>query len=223
MAMSIFSRVSDIFKANINDLLDKAEDPEKMIKQMVIEMEEAVGKATNSVGISVANEKRLEKIYQQNLALTEEWQNKAVLAVQSNRDDLAKLALEKKNSYQKAASDLLPTYEQAKAASTQLRGQLSELKKKLDEARIRRDTLIARYKAAKAKEEIASSISGIGGDAFSNFDRFEKKVEDKEAQADAMVEITGDTNLSLEKEFEALKTTSNVDSELEVLKASMKK
>lgn len=225
MARSIFNRISDVVKANINNLVDKAEDPEKMIKQMIIEMEEAISKATNSVGVSVANEKRLERQYKQNLTLSEEWQQKAVLAVQNSRDDLAKAALEKKNSYQRAADDLLPSFEQAKSTATQLREQLRELKKKLDDAKIKRDTLIARYRAAKAKEEISASVSGIGGDAFGGFDRFERKIEDKEAQADAVAEIAGEgsPDSNLEKEFEALETSSGVDDELAALKASINK
>ncbi|KAA3597893.1 MAG: PspA/IM30 family protein [Calditrichaeota bacterium] len=225
MARSIFNRISDVVKANINNLVDQAEDPEKMIKQMVIEMEEAISKATNSVGVAVANEKRLERQYKQNLTLAEEWQQKAVLAIQNSRDDLAKAALEKKNNYQRAADDLLPSYEQAKTTATQLREQLRELKKKLDDAKIKRDTLIARFRAAKAKEEISASVSGIGGDAFGGFDRFERKIEDKEAQADAAAEIAGESSSdsNLEKEFEALETSSVVDDELAALKASMNK
>ncbi|HNI10943.1 MAG TPA: PspA/IM30 family protein, partial [bacterium] len=76
--MGIFTRMADIVKANINDFLDKAEDPEKMIKQMVIEMEEAVNKATTAVGTAIANQKRLEKQFNENKKLADEWQNKAV-------------------------------------------------------------------------------------------------------------------------------------------------
>lgn len=93
----IFARISDIFKANINDLLDKAEDPEKMIKQMVIEMEEAVNKATTAVGSAIANEKMLEKQHVEKKKLAGEWQQRAVKAVNAGRDDLARQALEKKN------------------------------------------------------------------------------------------------------------------------------
>lgn len=94
--MSIFGRMADIFKANINDLLDKAEDPEKMIKQMVIEMEEAVNKATLAVGSAIANEKSLEKQYNRQKVQSDDWQAKAIQAVNAGRDDLARQALERK-------------------------------------------------------------------------------------------------------------------------------
>ena len=104
--MSIFGRMADIFKANINDLLDRAEDPEKMIKQMVIEMEEAVNKATLAVGSAIANEKSLERQYTKQVAQVNDWQQKAIQAVGAGRDDLAKQALERKNTIGRNVVDL---------------------------------------------------------------------------------------------------------------------
>src|SRR5512145_2444051 len=115
----IFARISDIFKANINDLLDKAEDPEKMIKQMVIEMQEAVNKATTAVGSAIANEKQLERQYNDKKKQSDEWQERAMKAVTAGRDDLARQALEKKNSFAKAVTDLeMPLAEAKKTAAT---------------------------------------------------------------------------------------------------------
>ncbi|HMY35683.1 MAG TPA: PspA/IM30 family protein [bacterium] len=220
--MGIFTRMADIVKANINDFLDKAEDPEKMIKQMVIEMEEAVNKATTAVGTAIANQKRLEKQFNENKKLADEWQNKAVQAVNAGRDDLASQALAKKNSYATAAASLEPTLQQATATAEQMKTQLQQLKAKLDEARVKQNTLIARHQAAKAKKMIAQQMSGIGGGAFGNFDKFEKKVEDVEAEADAHVELSGQ-NTSLEDEFKKLSTDTTVDSELAALKAQLGK
>lgn len=220
--MGIFSRMADIFKANINDLLDKAEDPEKMIKQMVIEMEEAVNKATTAVGSAIANQKRLEKQFNENKKLAEDWQNKAVQAVNAGRDDLAAQALAKKNSYSQAAASLEPNVAEATKTAEQMKSQLMQLKAKLDEARVRQNTLIARHQAAKAKKQIAAAMSGVGGGAFANFEKFEKKVEDVEAEADAHVELSGQ-NQSLEDEFKQLTTSTTVDDELAALKAQLGK
>ncbi len=220
--MGIFSRLADITKANINDFLDKSEDPEKMIKQMVIEMEEAVNKATTAVGSAIANAKRLEKQYNENKKLAEEWQNKAIQAVNAGRDDLAGQALAKKTSYSGAATSLEPTMQQATQTADQMKGQLAQLKAKLDEARVRQNTLIARHQAAKAKKMISQQMSGIGGGAFGNFDKFEKKVEDVESEADAHQELAGQSN-SLDDEISKLTTSTTVDSELAALKAQLGK
>lgn len=218
--MGMFSRMADILKANINDFLDKAEDPEKMIKQMVIEMEEAVNKATTAVGAAIANQKRLEKQYNENKKQAEEWQNKAVHAVNAGRDDLASQALAKKTAFANAAASLEPTLAEATKTAEQMKAQLQQLKAKLDEARVRQNTLIARHQAAKAKKMIAQQMSGVGGNAFANFDRFEKKIEDVEAEADAHTELAGEST-SLDDEFKKLSTDTNVDSELAALKAQL--
>ena len=128
MARGIFSRLNDIVKANINDLLDQAEDPEKMIRQMVIEMEEGVNKATAAVGATVANEKRLRRKHDQKKSEAEEWQKRAMLAVEKGSDELARKALAKKSSLQKASNDLKPALDEAERTSGQLKDQLNKLK-----------------------------------------------------------------------------------------------
>lgn len=218
--MSIFGRMADIMKANINDLLDRAEDPEKMIKQMVIEMEEAVNKATIAVGSAIANEKQLERQYNKQTAEANGWQQKAVQAVSAGRDDLAKAALERKNMISKNVMDLERMLGEARTTSTSLRGQLDQIKGKLDEARMRQNTLIARAQAAKAKKQIAQSFAGVGSDAFSKFDKLEQKVEKQEAEADAFAQLAGE-NTSLEDQFKQLNASSDADSELAALKAQL--
>lgn len=217
--MSIFSRIADIFKANVNDALDKAEDPEKMIKHMVIEMEESVSKATIAVGNAIANEKQLERKVENARKQSAEWQQKAVQAVGAGRDDLAKAALEKKSTFDRNVQDLLPAYTAAKETSTKMRAQLDTLKAKLDEARTREGTLIARSQAAKAQKQIAQSFSGVGSDAFSKFDKFEAKVEKIEAQASAFEQLAGHDS-KLEDEFKKL-GTGDSDVALLELKRSM--
>lgn len=218
--MGLFSRISDIFKANVNDMLDKAEDPEKMIKQMVLEMEESVNKTTLAVASAIANEVSIQKKLDKARNDQEEWEKKAMQALQANREDLARQALERKNIAAKNITDLQPIYEQARATTINLRQQLEQLKAKLDEARMRQSTLIARSQAAKAQKQIAQSMSGVGSDAFSKFDKFEGKVEKLEAEATAFQQLAGEQT-SLDEEFKKLSSSTDVDSDLLALKAKM--
>jgi len=218
--MGLFSRISDIFKANVNDMIDKAEDPEKMLKQMVLEMEESVNKTTLAVASAIANEVSIQKKLDKARKDQEEWEKKAMQALQANREDLARQALERKNIAAKNIADLQPIYEQARVTTTNLRQQLDQLKAKLDEARMRQSTLIARSQAAKAQKQIAQSMSGVGSDAFSKFDKFEGKIEKLEAEATAFQQLAGEQT-SLDEEFKKLSSGSDVDSDLLALKAKM--
>ncbi len=218
--MGLFSRIADVFKANVNDVLDKVEDPEKMLKQMVIEMEESVNKTTLAVAQAIANEKSLERKIEKAKKDREEWEQKAVQALQASRDDLARAALEKKAIADRNLNDLVPIHIQAKETANKLRQQLDSLKAKLDEARSRQSTLIARSQAAKAQKQIAQSISGVGSDAFSKFDKFEGKIEKLEAEATAFEELAG-SNTSLDDEFKKLSSGPGIDNELEAMKAKL--
>lgn len=220
--MGIFDRISDIFKANVNDALDKAEDPEKMLKQMVIEMEESVNKTTLAVASAIANEKTLERKLIKARTESADWEQKAIQAVNANREDLAKAALQKKAIVDRNIADLTPIQISAKATSDKMRTQLDALKNKLEEARSRQSTLIARSQAAKAQKQIAQSFSGIGSDAFSKFDKFEGKIEKLEGEAEAFEQLGGN-DTRLEDEFKMLSTSSSVDSDLLQLKAKMGK
>ena len=220
--MGIFSRIADVFKANVNDALDKAEDPEKMLKQMVIEMEESVNKATLAVANSMAHEKSLLRKIEKAKSDSAEWLHKAQQAVTAGREDLARAALEKKAIQDKNISDLEPVYLTAKSTSDKLRTQLDALKHKLDEARARQGTLIARSQAAKAQKQIAQTFSGVGSDAFSKFDKFETKIETLESQAEAFEQLAGQST-SLDDEFKKLTSTSQVEQQLLELKSSMGK
>lgn len=218
--MGIFDRISDIVKSNLNDMLDKAEDPEKMLKQMVLEMEESVNKATLAIANAIANEKGLERKIQKNNEEAAEWKQRAAQAVQAGRDDLARAALEKKTICERNIADLEPLHAQAAATTAKMREQLAQLKSKLDEARARQSTLIARSQAAKAQKTIAQSFSGVGSDAFSKFDKYEGKIEKLEAEASAFEELAGE-NTDLEAQFKNLGTDQKIDDELAKLKAEM--
>lgn len=218
--MGIFSRISDIFKSNVNDSLDKAEDPEKMLKQMVLEMEESVNKTTLSVANAIANEKGLERKISKERTIGADWQQKAMQALQAGREDLAKAALEKKAIAEKNLTDLQPIFTQAAATAVKMREQLGALKHKLDEARSRQSTLIARSQAAKAQKQIAQSFSGVGSDAFSKFDKYEGKIEKLESEAVAFEQLAGE-NTDLDVQFKQLATSDQVDADLLALKKQM--
>lgn len=218
--MGMFSRISDIFKSNVNDALDKAEDPEKMLKQMVLEMEESVNKTTLAVANAIANERGLQRKLEKQREASADWQQKAMQALQAGREDLAKAALEKKAVADKNVADLAPVQAQAAATSANVRQQLDVLKNKLDEARSRQSTLIARSQAAKAQKQIAQSLSGVGSDAFSKFDKFEGKIEKLESEAEAFEQLAGEST-NLDQEFKKLSSSASVDADLLALKQQM--
>ena len=158
MAKGVFTRISDILKSNLNEMLDRAEEPDKMIRQMIRDMEEAVNKATASVGTALANQKRLGRQFNEKQNQTDEWQRKAERAVATGEDDLARRALERKAMFAKAREDLAPAVEESKQTAEQLREQLRELKTKLEEARTRQGALVARHQAAEARKRLANVI-----------------------------------------------------------------
>ena len=218
--MGIFKRIRDWFRSNANDALDKMEDSEKMLKQMVLDMEESINKATVAIAKSVANEKSLEQKLERARTGSKDWENKARQFLTAGREDLAKEALERKAIADKNINDLLPLYQQAKESSNKLKDQLNQLKAKLDEAKNRQGTLVARSQAAKAAKEINKSLSGIGTDAFANFDKYEEKIMSLEAEA-AAYEDLADDNTSLDTEFKKLASNVDIDANLLALKKSM--
>lgn len=222
MAKGIFSRMADIVKANINDLLNCAEEPEKMIRQMILEMEEAVNKATTSLGMAVTNEKRLERQYLNEQDQSESWQKKAELAVKAREDDLARRALERKSTVQETIVNLEQALDESRKTSEQLKQQLQQLKTKLDEARTRQGALIARRRAAEAQKQITKGTSGIGDDAFSSFEHFCNRIATEEAEADAHQEIVG-SGPDLENKLNKLERKQVVNEELKALKKKMGK
>jgi len=218
--MGIFSRIADIFKANINDVLEKAEDPEKMIKLMVIEMQEALTKSTSALAQAMGNEKRLERQYLQFQSSSEDMQKKAMTALKAGNEPLAKTALVKKSQVDSQALQYKQMYESASATTAQMRSQVDKLKAKLDEARMKESTLIARSQHAKAQTQIAKSLGGFDDNAFAKFDKFEEKVLKSEAEAQAFTELSA-SNTSMDDQFAQLEQNNQVDDELAKLKAML--
>ena len=220
--MSIFKRMSDIIGANVNDMLDKAENPEKMIKQIVREMDEGVRSARRSTAEAMATEKKLKKELDQNKRLAKEWHNKACQAVDAERDDLAKKAIARKKEAESVVASLESQYAQSQQTCANMKRTLSALESRLSEARRRQSMLKVREQAADAQKALAKGASASdierGLQAFEKFDEMERRVEDKEMEAEAMVELAGE-----QAALEELTETTDVDIELEKLKKERKK
>jgi phage shock protein A len=219
--MGMLDRLSTIIRSNINDLIDRAEDPEKMVKQLLEDMENDLVEVKKAVALAIATEKKLYNDFEDHQKKADEWQKKAELAINSGRDDLAKEALARKKTEQSTSDGFKAQYESQKANVTTLRDQLGQLEGKIAEARIKKDLLIARSRQAEAQENIQRTIGKVDtSGATSAFERMERKVEEKEASAAAYTDLNGS---SLDAEFKKLETNTGVDDELAALKAKMGK
>ncbi|MCU0445707.1 MAG: PspA/IM30 family protein [Microscillaceae bacterium] len=220
--MGIFGRISDIFKANVNDALDKMEDPEKMIKQMVIEMQEAIAKATSGLATAMAQEKKLERDFKTYSEAATNWEQKAMQALQAGNEDLARKALQKKAEADSQAKQYQQMYEGAAATTGKLKEQVDQLKVKLNEAKMKESTLIARSQAAKAQKQIAKQVGNFdASSSFSKFDKWEEKILKSEAEAQALGELGADSSSTLNDEFKLLEKSSAVDDDLAKLRAKL--
>ncbi len=219
--MAIFSRIADILKANINDLIDKAEDPEKMVKQMIIEMEDQVDEATQALGQAMGSQKIAAKELADAKAEAADWNDKARLALKNGNEDLARRALDCKVGLDGQVQQLQESYDAITAQVNKLKDQVQGLKMKLDEARARQNVLIARARMADAATGVATAISNTNTDsAFAKLDRMERKITQKEATAEAYTEMNGGP-AGLQDEFAQLAHADAVDTELARLKAEM--
>jgi phage shock protein A len=216
---NLFTRIHDIITANINDLIDRVEDPERMIKQMIREMEESVARAKEGVIDAIASEKQLYKDVEHHRRQSVEWMKKAEDALQANREDLARAALMRKKEYDSILQSLEPAWESAKATSEHLKKQLRALEAKLEEAKRKRSMLIGRQRAAQSREYMGDTLSHFktGLDAHANFARMEDRVSEMEARAEAMDEVHGSSS-QLDKEMQAMEVEWEVENELAALK-----
>lgn len=226
--MGIFNRMVNVIKSNINDLIDKAEDPEKMLEQLILDMQEQYTAAKAQIAQAIADEKKLERDYQEQLKLQDEWAKKAELAVTQQNDELALKALKRKNEHQKLAEEYKVHLDGQKQVTEKLKDSLRELNDKIEEAKRKKELLIARSKRAKAQESINKTYSEVNDtSAFDTFARMESKIEAMEdkirANEELNDEVSGDT---LDKEFEQLEKSKQdleVMDELAALKAKMGK
>ncbi|MDR2740406.1 MAG: PspA/IM30 family protein [Treponema sp.] len=224
--MGIFSRLKTLISSNVNDLINKAENPEKMLNQLLIDMNTQLIESKKAVAMAIADEKKLERETVNQETQAQDWEKKAMLAVKADKDDLAREALLRKQEYENASTEYRKQWEAQKAAVDTLKTSLKELQNKIDEAQRKKNLLIARAKRAEAQQKIQSTMSGITGNrnAFDAFDRIAQKVATMEAQADAAKELEDlSANNDLEKKFAELeKSDETADLMLLELKEKMK-
>jgi phage shock protein A len=193
--MGLLERVSTLIRANLNDLVDRAEDPEKMIKQVIVDMENQYLQVKTQVAVSIADQHMLEKKFRENDDAGKDWMRKAELAVDKTQDDLARAALDRFQTSQRLAQSYREQVDDQKLQVETLKGALVKLEQKLDEAKSKRDMLLARHRRSVALGKAARAQSALGDNSKSAaFDRLKDRVHHTEAVASAEVElITDDT------------------------------
>ncbi|WP_443970715.1 phage shock protein PspA [Sphingobium sp. CR28] len=220
--MSIFSRTRDIIAANVTDMLDRAEDPAKMIRMIILEMEETLVEVRASAARTIADQKEMRRHITKLEGLQTSWTEKAQLALSKDREDLAKAALVEKQKAADMAEQLkaqIGVLDDALRASEE---DISKLQGKLREARARQNSLVTRMESAQTRLRVREMYAGEKvQDAFSRFDMLERRVDLAEGRADAMG--LGSQPKTLEEEIAELQSSDKVEAELAALKAAQNK
>jgi phage shock protein A len=217
-----FKRVKTVVDSELNALLDKAEDPVKMLEQFMRDMESDIREAESAVAKQIANEKMLQKKYEDAKKMVEKRDEQAITAIEAGNDDLARRALEDKKMHSQTAETLKESYERAKLDSESVRKKLDEMKAEYYEMKLKKDSLKARAESAKTRTKINRTLSGIGSDeSKQGFERMEEKVLQYEAEAETSEDLRS-SNRSLDDEFDALEK-NDVEDELAALKRKMGK
>ena len=213
------TRIFNLFRATTSDLLDKAEDPEKMIKQMISDLEAQKKKAKEQMTEALALQKRLERDTEKEHQEAEKWEQKAILAVQNEKDDLAKEALTRKNEHLRRALDFEKQLEMHQNNADSLKESYQTMEDKIDEIKRKQGLLSVKQKQAEAQEKIYKTIEGLGDTSgiMDTIERAEEKVENLQARAEAYQEISMESDQeSLENKFKELEHESP-DMEMELL------
>src|SRR5947209_6315209 len=224
--MGLFDRLSTLLRSNINDLISRSEDPEKMLNQILVDMRSQLAKAKQQVATAIADEKRLRDQADGEYRQSQDWEKRAMLALQENREDLAKQALVRQSEHMTHAQQLEQTWETHRLETEKLKNSLRDLNDKIEEAKRKKNLLVARQRRAQAQQRIAETMSSLSEkSAFEAFARMEERIETNERQIRAHAEIeeefTGDT---LQRDFKALEkgaVSVSVDSQLLALKQKM--
>ena len=215
--MALLDRVSTLVRANINDLIDKAEDPEKMIKQVILDMQNQLLQVKTQVAIAIADQHLLEKKQKENEEKTTEWTRKAELAVGKKEDDLARAALHRVESYRELTGSFSQQVGDQKAQVENLKTALRQLEQKLTEAQAKADLLIAQHRRARAVGKAHDARVAIGDHSKSAaFDRLKHKVTHNEAVSLAKSEIGAD---DVEDRFTAMEKSDRIEQLLAEMKA----
>lgn len=217
--MGLFDRVSRVVRANLNDLVSKAEDPEKILDQTLIDMQEDLVQMRQAVASAIASQKRSQQQLNQAQTEANNWQQRAQLALQKGDENLAREALVRKKTHAETATALKSQLDQQTATVDTLKRNLIALEGKISEAKTKKDMLKARAAAAKANEKLQSTVASMNtSSSMAAFERMEDKVLQMEARSQAAAELAG---ADLESQFAMLESGSNVDDELEAMKAQL--
>ena len=217
--MGLFDRLSRVVRANVNDLVSKAEDPEKVLEQAVIDMQEDLVQLRQAVARSIATQKRTEQQYNKNQSEANTWQQRAQLALSKGDENLAREALVRKKSFADTAASLKQQLDMQSGQVTTLKRNLIALESKISEAKTKKDMLRARANAAKANRQLQDSMNNLGtSSAMGAFERMEDKVMQLEAESETAAELGG---TGIEEQFAALEAGSGVDDELAAMKAQL--
>ena len=216
--MGLFTKVSDIISANLNDMIERFENPERILRQAVREMEAAISKAMDGAAKVIASEKLLAKQLAEQDSRMQLWHNRAVSAVAEGDDDNARTALTRKKEHEKLVEALTEHQAEVAASSQSLRRQIDAMRAKLNEARRKLVVLTARKQAADARQKLIRDVGGVKCDvnAFSKFDRMSQQVEHAEAETEALFDLTQqDAAFEAEDSYDI-----DVETELQSLKAN---
>ncbi|MBK6421259.1 MAG: PspA/IM30 family protein [Gemmatimonadetes bacterium] len=221
--MGIFDRLSTLIRSNLNDLISRAENPEKMLNQLIADMKGQLAKAKQQVASAIADEKKLQADAEAMRKQAEDWERRAMLAVQEGRDDLAKQALLRYNEAMQGAQQLHETWVKHKAETENLKASLRGLNDKIEEAKRKKNILIARARRAEAQQRIQETMSGMSDkSAFESFERMTEKIEQQERKAIAAAELQNEfEGDQLLQQFQALEYKGAPDQQLLELKAKM--
>jgi phage shock protein A len=215
--MALLERVSTLIRANLNDLIDKAEDPEKMIKQVILDMQNQLLQVKTQVAIAIADQHLLEKKQKDNDDKHTDWVRRAELAVDKKQDDLARAALERSMSYKELAESFGQQVADQKLQVENLKTALSKLEQKLSEANAKADLLIAQHRRSRAVGKAADAHAAIGdGSKAAAFDRMKRKVAHSEAASQAKAEMAAD---NVDDRLAALEKEDRIEQLLVELKA----
>src|SRR5579864_3579815 len=191
--MGLLERVGTLIRANLNDMIDRAEDPEKMIKQVILDMENQYLQVKTQVAVSIADQHMLEKKFRENEDAGKDWMRKAEHAVDKSEDDLARAALDRYQTSLRLAQSYREQVDDQKAQVETLKGALQKLEQKLDEAKSKRDLLLARHRRSVAMGKAARAQTAMGDNSKSvEFERLKERVHHSESVATAEVELLSD-------------------------------
>jgi phage shock protein A len=214
--MALLDRVTTLVRANLNDLIDKAEDPEKMIKQVILDMQNQLLQVKTQVAIAIADQHLLEKKAKENEERAADWMRRAELAVDKKQDDLARAALQRSMSYQQMQESFREQIADQKSQVEGLKSALSKLEQKLAEARAKSEMLIAQHRRSRVATRANQAQQAAGEDNGSTFDRMKHKVLKQEAVAQAHADLLGD---NIDDKFAHLEREQEIDRLLADLKA----